>query len=228
MLGQSSEMLLVPQITYRKPEGECFMKVLLVNGSPNKEGCTYTALKEVAGQLEKNGIETEIFHIGKQAVQGCIACGKCSELGRCVFKDDLYNQLSELIKVADGIVIGSPVYYAGPNGSLCAVLDRLFYSAGSHLTNKPSAAVVSCRRGGASATFDRLNKYFTINQMPVVTSQYWNSVHGFTPDDVKKDLEGLQTMRTLANNMAWMLKTIADSKHPLPEREEWTPTHFIS
>lgn len=204
------------------------MKVLLVNGSPNKEGCTYTALKEVAGQLEKNGIETEIFHIGKQAVQGCIACGKCAELGRCVFKDDLYNQLSELVKGADGIVIGSPVYYAGPNGSLCAVLDRLFYSAGSHLTNKPSAAVVSCRRGGASATFDRLNKYFTINQMPVVTSQYWNSVHGFTPDDVKKDLEGLQTMRTLGNNMAWMLKTIADSKHPLPEREEWTPTHFIS
>jgi multimeric flavodoxin WrbA len=203
------------------------MKVLLVNGSPNAEGCTYTALKEVAGQLDKNEIETEIFHIGKKAVQGCIACGKCSELGRCVFKDDLYNELLELVKKADGIVVGSPVYYAGPNGSLCAILDRIFYSAGAHLTNKPSAAIVSCRRGGASSTFDRLNKYFTINQMPVVTSQYWNSVHGFTPEDVKKDLEGLQTMRTLGNNMAWMLKTISDSKYSLPKREEWTPTHFI-
>lgn len=203
------------------------MKVLLVNGSPNAEGCTYTALKEVAGQLDKNGIETEIFHIGKKAVQGCIACGKCSELGRCVFKDDLYNELLELVKKADGIVVGSPVYYAGPNGALCAILDRIFYSAGAYLTNKPSAAVVSCRRGGASSSFDRLNKYFTINQMPVVTSQYWNSVHGFTPEDVKKDLEGLQTMRTLGNNMAWMLKTISDSKYSLPKREEWTPTHFI-
>jgi multimeric flavodoxin WrbA len=203
------------------------MKVLLVNGSPNAKGCTYTALKEVAGQLDKNGIETEIFHIGKKAVQGCIACGKCSELGRCVFKDDLYNELLELVKKVDGIVVGSPVYYAGPNGSLCAILDRIFYSAGAYLTNKPSAAVVSCRRGGASSSFDRLNKYFTINQMPVVTSQYWNSVHGFTPEDVKKDLEGLQTMRTLGNNMAWMLKTISDSKYSLPKREEWTPTHFI-
>jgi multimeric flavodoxin WrbA len=203
------------------------MKVLLVNGSPNAEGCTYTALKEVAGQLDKNEIETEIFHIGKKAVQGCIACGKCSELGRCVFKDDLYNELLELVKKADGIVVGSPVYYAGPNGALCAILDRIFYSAAAYLTNKPSAAVVSCRRGGASSTFDRLNKYFTINQMPVVTSQYWNSVHGFTPEDVKKDLEGLQTMRTLGNNMAWMLKTISDSKYSLPKREEWIPTHFI-
>ncbi|SHJ99242.1 flavodoxin family protein [Propionispora hippei] len=203
------------------------MKVLLVNGSPNPEGCTYTALKEVAGQLEKNGIETEIFHIGKQAVQGCIACGKCAELGRCVFKDDLYNELLKRIKEAAGIVIGSPVYVAGPNGSLCAILDRIFYSAREYLTNKPSAAVVSCRRGGASSTFDRLNKYLTVNQMPVVTSQYWNSVHGFTPEDVKKDLEGLQTMRVLGNNMAWMLKTISESKHPLPEREERILTHFI-
>lgn len=203
------------------------MKVLLVNGSPNPEGCTYTALKEVAGQLEESGIETEIFHIGKQAVQGCIACGKCAELGRCVFKDDLYNELLKRIKDADGIVIGSPVYFAGPNGSLCAILDRIFFSAREYLTNKPSAAVVSCRRGGASAAFDRLNKYLTINQMPVVTSQYWNSVHGFTPEDVKKDLEGLQTMRVLGNNMAWMLKTVSESKHPLPEREERMLTHFI-
>lgn len=203
------------------------MKVLLVNGSPNEKGCTYTALEEVAGQLDKSGIKTEIFHIGKKAVQGCIACGKCTELGRCVFKDDLYNSLLELIKEADGIVIGSPVYYAGPNGSLCAILDRLFFSAGTYLKDKPAAAVVSCRRGGASASFDRLNKYFTINQMPVISSQYWNSVHGFTPEDVKQDLEGLQTMRTLGNNMAWMLKTVSDSKHPRPEKEEWIPTHFI-
>ena len=203
------------------------MKVLLVNGSPNVAGCTYTALKEVAGQLDKSGIETEIFHIGKKPVQGCIDCGKCRELGRCVFQDDLYNELLACIKEADGIVVGSPVYCAGPNGALCAILDRLIYSAGAYLTNIPSAAVVSCRRGGASSTFDRLNKYFTVNQMPVVTSQYWNSVHGFTPEDVKKDLEGLQTMRTLGNNMAWMLKTIADSQYPLPTREEWIPTHFI-
>lgn len=203
------------------------MKVLLVNGSPNKDGCTFTALKEIAGQLEKNGIETEIFHIGKKAVQGCIACQKCSELGRCVFNDDLYNELLELSKKADGIIIGSPVYYAGPNGALCALLDRLFYSASQYLTNKPAAAVVSCRRGGASSSFDRLNKYFTINQMPVITSQYWNSVHGFTPEDVKKDLEGLQTMRTLGNNMAWMIKTISESKYPLPEIEERVATNFI-
>lgn len=204
------------------------MKVLLVNGSPNKEGCTFTALKEVAGQLEKNGIETEIFHIGKKAVQGCIACQKCSELGRCVFNDDLYNKLLELSKKADGIIIGSPVYYAGPNGALCALLDRLFYSASQYLTNKPAAAVVSCRRGGASSSFDRLNKYFTINQMPVITSQYWNSVHGFTPEDVKKDLEGLQTMRTLGNNMAWMIKTISESKYPLPEIEERVVKHKVT
>jgi multimeric flavodoxin WrbA len=203
------------------------MKVLLVNGSPNKEGCTYTALSEVATTLEKSGIETEVLQIGKKAVQGCIACGRCYELGKCAFDDELYNKFIKLAKEADGIVIGSPVYYAGPNGSLCALLDRGFYSGSSHLTNKPAAAVVSCRRGGASATFDRLNKYFTINQMPVVTSQYWNSVHGRTSDDVKKDLEGLQTMRTLGNNMAWMLKTIADSKYELPERESKIATNFI-
>lgn len=203
------------------------MKVLLVNGSPNKEGCTYTALKEVAGALEKNGIETVMFHIGKKPVQGCTACKACYKLGSCVFKDEQYNEFIEKVKETDGIVVGSPVYYAGPNGSLCALLDRIFYSSGSLLTNKPAAAVVSCRRGGASASFDRLNKYFTINQMPVVTSQYWNSVHGFTPEDVRKDLEGLQTMRTLGNNMAWMLKTISGSQHPYPEREPRMATHFI-
>jgi len=202
-------------------------KVLLVNGSPHKEGCVYTALSEVADSLGKNGIETQIYHIGVKPVHGCIACGKCAELGKCVFKDDVCNELLGLMQQADGIVIGSPVYYAGPNGSLCALLDRIFYSANGKLSNKPAAAVVSCRRGGASAAFDRLNKYFTISHMPIVSSQYWNSVHGLTPEDVKKDLEGLQTMRTLGNNMAWLINSIDKANLNVPEKEEWIPTHFI-
>ena len=204
------------------------MNVLLINGSPNKEGCTFTALSEVAAQLQKNGVDSHILQLGKKAVQGCVACYTCrQEPGRCVFKDDLYNEALEQVQKADGIIVGSPVYYAGPNGSLCALLDRLFFSGAKHLTGKPAAAVVSCRRGGATATFDRLNKYFTISQMPVVTSQYWNMVHGMTPEDVRQDLEGLQTMRTLANNMAWMLKTVQASPLPAPEREEWVRTNFI-
>ena len=162
------------------------MKVLLINGSPNKSGCTNRALEEVAKALNSNDIENEIIHIGKKAVQGCIACGKCRDHERCVFNDDLYNTLFDKIKEIDGIVVGSPVYYAGPNGSLCAILDRLFYSGSKFLANKPAAAVVSCRRGGASSSFDRLNKYFTINQMPVISSQYWNSVHGNTPEEVEQ------------------------------------------
>ncbi|MPW26846.1 flavodoxin family protein [Alkalibaculum sp. M08DMB] len=203
------------------------MKVLLLNGSPHNEGCTYTALKEVSGALERNDIDTEFFHIGTQAVQGCTACGACFKKGSCVLNDDLYNELADLLKGVDGIVVGSPVYYAGPNGSLCALLDRIFFSIGSLLTHKPAAAVVSCRRGGASSSFDRINKYFTINQMPVVSSQYWNSVHGFTPEDVKKDLEGLQIMRTLGNNMAWMLKTNENSPYTHPVEESRVATNFI-
>ncbi len=203
------------------------MKVLLINGSPNKDGSTYTALCEVAKSLENNNIESEIFHIGKKAVQGCIACRKCYETGKCTFNDELYNRLFDKIKEADGIVVGSPVYYSGPNGSLCALLDRLFYSASYLMSNKPAAAVVSCRRGGASATFDRLNKYFTINQMPVVSSQYWNSIHGNNADEAKQDLEGLQTMRVLGNNMAWMLKMIKNSKEDLPKKEDRIATNFI-
>lgn len=203
------------------------MKVLLINGSPHKNGYTFTALNEVAGSLNKNGIESEIIHIGTKAIQGCIACGRCRETGKCAFRDEVYNELFEKIQEADGVVVGSPVYYAGPNGSLCAMLDRLFYSGSRYMTNKPAAAVVSCRRGGASATFDRLNKYFTINQMPVVSSQYWNSVHGNTPEEVKQDLEGLQIMRTLGNNMAWMIKTMKDAKYTLPEREKRVSTNFI-
>lgn len=203
------------------------MKVLLINGSPHKNGCTHTALSEVAKALNNNNIESEIIHIGMKAIQGCIDCGKCRETRKCYFDDEVYNNLLIKIKESEGIVVGSPVYYAGPNGSLCALLDRLFHSASYLLTNKPAAAVVSCRRGGASATFDRLNKYFTINQMPVVSSQYWNSIHGNTVDEAKKDLEGLQIMRTLGNNMAWMMKTMKNSKFELPKREERVDTNFI-
>ena len=195
------------------------MKVLLVNGSPNKDGCTYTALAEVKTALEVNGIETEFFHIGTEPQRGCLGCGKCWELGKCVFDGDLCNDLAEKMKNADGVVVGSPVYYAGPNGALCALLDRVFFSSAGNFKHKPAACVVCCRRGGASAAFDRLNKYFTISQMPVVSSQYWNAVHGFTPDDVRRDLEGLQIMRTLGNNMAWLMKNIKDG-HPPPEPEK--------
>lgn len=203
------------------------MKVLLVNGSPHEKGCTYTALSEAAKVLEAEGIETEIFHIGKGPVHGCIACGGCAKLGKCIFDDDPANEMLRLMREADGVIIGSPVYYAGPNGALCALLDRVFYAAGGALAFKPAAAVVSARRGGTTAAFDRLNKYFTMNRMPVVSSQYWNGVHGFTPDDVKKDAEGLQTMRTLGYNMAWMLKSIAEGGQPNPVIEPWQPTHFI-
>lgn len=202
------------------------MKVLLINGSPHANGCTFTALSEVAKTLEAEGIETQIFHIGKTPVRGCIACGACAKLGKCAFDDDPANEMLRLMREADGIVVGSPVYYAGPNGALCALLDRAFY-AGDGFAFKPAAAVVSARRSGTTATFDRLNKYFTINRMPIVSSQYWNGVHGFTPDDVRKDEEGLQTMRTLGYNMAWMLKSIAEGKQPSPTIEPWKPTHFI-
>ena len=172
------------------------MNVLLINGSPHKKGCTYTALSEVAGQLEKNGIGSNIVHIGSKPIRGCIACGACRETGLCVFDDDPVNECSGLLKAADGLVVGSPVYYAAPNGALCAFLDRLFYMKSGAYAYKPAAAVVSCRRGGASAAFDRLNKYFTISCMPIVSSQYWNSVHGNTPEEVRQDKEGLQIMRT--------------------------------
>lgn len=203
------------------------MKVLLINGSPRGEGNTYIALSEVAKTLEAEGVEAEIVSIGAKAVQGCIACGKCAELGRCVFNDALYNKVREKLAEADAIVVGSPVYYAGPNGSLCALLDRLFYSAAPLLRYKPAASVAVCRRGGASATFDRLNKYFTISCMPVVSSQYWNSVHGHAKGEAAQDAEGLQTMRTLGRNMAWVLKSLKNGDQPMPEREEPIKTSFI-
>lgn len=183
------------------------MKFLLINGSPHKEGCTYTALKEVADTLEKNGIETEFMYLGVKPIAGCIACGSCQNTGKC-FVDDKVNELIAKLDEIDGMIIGSPVYYAGPSGQLTAFLDRLFFAGSGKFEGKLGAAVVSCRRGGASAAFDRINKYFTMNCMSVVASQYWNQVHGFTPDDVRQDFEGLQTMRTLGNNAAWLLKCI--------------------
>lgn len=205
------------------------MNVLLINGSPHKKGCTFTALSEVAGQLEKNGITCTHFHIGIKPIAGCIACGKCAETGLCVFKDDPVNECAALLKKADGLVVGSPVYYAGPNGALCALLDRVFFRKSDVYALKPAAAVVSCRRGGGTASFDRLNKYFTISQMPVVSSQYWNEVHGNTPAEVLQDLEGLQTMRVLGNNMAWLLHCIEAAKNSVakPAQEERIYTNFV-
>lgn len=203
------------------------MKVLLVNGSPHEAGCVYTALSEIRGQLEKHGIQSEIFQIGTDPVRGCIACGGCAKLGKCVFDDDVCNKLVDKMLEADGVVIGSPVYYAGANGALCAVLDRAFYVSQGRYARKPAAAVASCRRGGASATFDRINKYFTISKMPVVASQYWNSIHGTCAEEARQDEEGLQTMRTLADHMAWMLKSIEASGIEAPEAEAPKKTNFI-
>lgn len=202
------------------------MKVLLINGSPRKDGNTYLALTEVAKTLEQNNISSKIIGIGAKAVQGCIACNKCRELGRCVFNDELYNGIRKEMEMANALIIGSPVYYAGPNGSLCALLDRLFYSGSQYLAYKPGASVAVCRRGGASAAFDRLNKYFTITNMPVVSSQYWNSVHGLLPGEAQQDAEGLQTMRTLGKNMAWILKNL-ESASGYPEQEARIATNFI-
>lgn len=203
------------------------MKVLLINGSPHKDGCTYTALNEVATTLNKNGIETEIFYIGTKPVAGCIACMKCRENGKCVF-DDGVNEIGARLDEFDGIILGSPVYYAGPSGQICSFCDRLFFTYANKMAGKLAAAVVSCRRGGATASFDRLNKYFTISNMQVVGSQYWNMVHGFTPEDVMKDKEGLQTMRTLGQNMAWLLKCIELGKKNGINRPDYEPIIFTS
>ncbi|WP_297050731.1 flavodoxin family protein [uncultured Desulfovibrio sp.] len=206
------------------------MNVLLVNGSPHPKGCTWTALNEAARQLEKNGVETTLLQVGSKAVRGCIACGKCRETGYCIFKDDPVNEGIDLLRAADGIIVGSPVYYAGPNATLCAFLDRVFFLKAAPYAFKPAACVVSCRRGGASASFDRLNKYFTIARMPVVASQYWNSIHGNAPEEAAQDAEGLQTMRTLGDNMAWLLKCIAAGKAAgimPPTPEPWQATNFI-
>lgn len=205
------------------------MKVLLVNGSPHANGCTYTALCEVAGALEAQGIETEIFQVGTKSISGCLGCAACIKTGKCVI-DDVVNEFVEKAKEADGFVFGSPVHFASASGALTSFMDRAFYGKGVVFANKPAAAIMSCRRGGATATLDQLIKYFTISNMPVVSSQYWNMVHGNTPDEVRQDLEGMQTMRTLGVNMAWLLKCIEAGKAAgieLPQREAKVATNFI-
>lgn len=205
------------------------MKALLVNGSPNEFGCTYTALRELAGTLEKEGVEAEILYLGKKPLAGCIDCGQCRRTGRCVFEDAV-NETAARMGEFDALVLGSPVYYAGPSGQICAFLDRLFHSSAARMAGKLGASVVSCRRGGAASAFDRLNKYFSISNMHIVGSQYWNQVHGFTPEDVRKDGEGLQTMRTLGQNMAWLLKCIEAGRAAGVESPVYEPriaTHFI-
>lgn len=205
------------------------MKVLLVNGSPKANGCTYTALCEVAGALETNGIETEIVQVGTAPISGCIGCGACARTGKCFIEDGV-NEFVEKAKQADGFVFGSPVHYAAASGALTSFLDRAFYGKSAVFAGKLGAAIVSCRRGGASAAFDQLNKYFTISSMPIVSSQYWNQVHGNTPDEVRQDEEGMQTMRTLGNNMAWLLQCIESGKNAgitFPEREPMLRTNFI-
>ncbi|MBP3853289.1 MAG: flavodoxin family protein [Erysipelotrichaceae bacterium] len=204
------------------------MKVLLINGSPHQHGCIDAAMQEVIGELHKEGIETELLWLGTQPMQDCIACNRCQETGRCVFEDQV-NQVAAKLDAIDAILIGSPVYYGGPNGRLQSFLDRLFYSVGNETFNgKFGASIVSCRRGGATATFERLNQYFTIANMHVVSSQYWNMVHGFTAEDVKKDQEGLQTMRTLARNLAWLLKATQGKEKPVHEEQIFTsfPDHL--
>ncbi|MBQ8406394.1 MAG: flavodoxin family protein [Clostridia bacterium] len=204
------------------------MKVLLINGSPHEKGCTYTALKEVEKALNENGVQTEIYWVGNKPVSGCLGCAKCRELGKCVLGDKV-NDFALKAAEADGFVFGSPVHYAHAGGTITAFMDRLFYSGGKYLAYKPAAAIASSRRAGGPATFDMLNKYFTISNMPVVSSNYWNDVHGNTPEEVLKDEEGLQTMRILGNNMAWLLKCIALGKEQglEPKKEVKIRTNFI-
>ncbi|SCJ10316.1 Cd1 [uncultured Clostridium sp.] len=205
------------------------MKVLLINGSSNAKGCTYIALEEVSTTLNQEGIETEIIHVGNKDIRGCIACRKCRTTGKCVF-NDIVNEIAPKLNECDGIVIGSPVYYASANGTLISFIDRLFYSTiSTDKSMKVGAAVVSCRRGGSTATFDEINKYFTISSMPIASSQYWNMVHGNSAEEVKKDLEGMQTMRTLSKNMAFLMKSIQLGKEQfgLPEKEAHIFTNFI-
>lgn len=204
------------------------MYVLMLNGSPRPNGNTALALREMEQVFADAGIEVETVQVGNQAVRGCIACGSCRKTGRCVV-DDVVNQLAPKLEAADGLVVASPVYYASANATLVAVLDRLFYSTPFDKTMKVGAAVACARRGGCSATFDELNKYFTISGMPVASSQYWNSIHGRDKGDAEQDAEGRQTMRTLARNMVFLMRSIALGKeaYGLPEKEPWTPTHFI-
>ena len=204
------------------------MKVLMLNGSPHVEGNTSIALKEMVKVFEQEGVEVDYVDLGMKDIRSCIACGKCKELGKCVF-NDIVNDLAVKFEAADALVVGSPVYYASANATLVAALTRIFFSTSFDKTMKLGASVVCCRRGGASATFDELNKFFTISGMPVVSSQYWNSVHGLVPGEAAQDAEGLQTMRTLARNMVFLMRGIAmaKEKYGLPKTEERVSTHFI-
>lgn len=205
------------------------MKVILVNGSPREKGCTYTALCEAQKVFEENGVEAEIFWIGNMPLSGCIACGACRELGSCAF-DDSVNTFVELAGEADGFIFGTPVHYAAASGAITSFMDRAFYSGKANLVGKPAAAIASCRRGGASAAFDQMNKYFTISAMPIVSSNYWNQVHGNSPEETLKDEEGIQTVRLLAKNMSWLLKCIELGKQngiPFPEQPAKITTNFI-
>ena len=206
------------------------MKVLLINGSPRQKGNTATALAEVAKQLSKEGIESEIMWIGNKPIRGCIACGQCSAkgLGRCVFDDDVCNKISEKFKDVNALIVGSPVYYGQPNGALLSIIQRAFYSNGANISGKPAASIAVCRRGGATAVFETLNMPFQMMNMPIVTSQYWNIVYGRAEGEAAMDTEGLQTMRTLARNMAWLLKSTNGEKAPgLPTEEPRQAMHFI-
>ncbi len=201
------------------------MKIILLNGSPRQE-CTYTALKIIAEEIEKNGIETEIINIGKKPISGCIACGSCKTTGKCAI-DDGVNEFIEKMKDADGLIVGTPVHYASASGAVTSFMDRASFSGGKYLMYKPAAAVASCRRGGASVSLDQINKYFGILNMPVVSSNYWNMVHGSCAEDVLKDEEGVQTMRILGKNMSWIVKLIENGKkdgiiHPEPEQKIMT------
>lgn len=205
------------------------MKVLLINGSPRAKGNTAIALNEMIKVFEAEGVETELIHVGGKDIRGCIACGNCFKIGRCVF-DDVVNKVAPKFIKTDGFIVGTPVYYSSPNATVLAFLDRLFYSTfAQDKTMKVGASVVICRRGGASASFDVLNKYFGITGMAIAGSQHWNMAYGLEPGDANQDAEGLQTMRTLARNMTFLMKSIAlgKEKFGLPEKEEWTPTHFI-
>ena len=206
------------------------MKVLLINGSPRRSGNTYLALKEAAQELEKNGIETEIVGVGTKPVRGCIACSTCKTKGnnQCVFGDDICNEVSAKMASCDGLIVGSPVYYGQPNGALLAIMQRAFFSNGANLQNKPGAAVTICRRGGATAAFEALQMPMQMMNMPLATSQYWNIAYGREEGQAAQDTEGMQTMRTLAHNLAWMIRGLRGENAPaLPDREPWQPMHFI-
>ena len=205
------------------------MKVLMINGSPNPKGCIATAFSIIAEELEAAGVESEQVMVGNKDIRGCIACLKCRELGKCVFDNDIVNKCAPKLAEADGLIIGSPVYYGNPNGTVLSFMQRLLYSSATDLRMKVGASVVSCRRGGNSATFEALNQFFGISGMPTVPSTYWNDVHGFSADDVYADEEGVQTMRNLARNMVFMMRAIADGRNAygIPERNKVTFTNFI-